>query len=340
MSKAYFRPIVRTESARPKGAQRLAGGWGWFDQVEVLIRNGASDIIPASELSPDTRDLLTAPRSDLSGLSFHRPRLMGILNVTPDSFSDGGGHVSASAAVERSAEMIADGVNIVDVGGESTRPGADFVPSSEEIERTCPPIAQVRAAHGVALSIDTRKADVAEAAVKAGASMINDVSGLSFDAGMAETVAASGLPVCVMHAQGDPKTMQDKPEYDDVLLDVYDYLEKRIEFAVTAGIDQTRIIVDPGIGFGKTLEHNLQLLEGISLFHALGCPILLGASRKRFIGTLGNAPDAAARLGGSVAVALFGVNQGVQILRVHDTFATKQAIDLHMAMIGASRNDA
>ncbi|SHG82233.1 dihydropteroate synthase [Cognatiyoonia sediminum] len=340
MSKAYFRPIVRTEPARPKGAQRLAGGWCWFDQVVVLIRNGASEIVAASEVSAEILGRLTASRADLSGLSFHRPHLMGILNVTPDSFSDGGEHASASAAVERSGEMIADGVSIVDVGGESTRPGADFVPSSEEINRTFPPIAQVRTAHDVAISIDTRKADVAEAAVKAGASMINDVSGLSFDDRMAETVAASGLPVCIMHAQGDPKTMQDKPEYDDVLLDVYDYLEERIEIAVAAGIGRTKIIVDPGIGFGKTLVHNLQLLEGISLFHGLGCPILLGASRKRFIGTLGNAPDAADRLGGSVAVSLFGVNQGVQILRVHDTFATKQAIDLHMAMIGASRNDA
>ncbi len=263
---------------------------------------------------------------------------MGILNVTPDSFSDGGGdHVTLETAVARARAMARD-ADILDIGGESTRPGAAEVSIDEEIRRTAPVIEAIRAAGMTTpISIDTRKARVAEAALDAGgANMVNDVSAFLFDPELADLVADRDVPVCLMHTQGSPETMQADPRYDNVLFDVYDHLEERISAACVSGIQRDRIIVDPGIGFGKTLDHNLSLLRGLSLFHDLGLPILLGgASRKRFIGTIGGADEAKDRMaGGSVAVALFAAQQGAQILRVHDTFETRQALDLHLAMIG------
>ena len=190
----------------------------------------------------------------------------------------------------------------------------------------------VRKATDCPVSIDTRKSAVARAAMDAGANLINDVAALTYDTGMASFVAQCDAPVCLMHAKGDPATMQDDPHYDNVLLDVYDFLAARIDACVAAGITRDRIVVDPGIGFGKTLAHNIALLRGLPLFHGLGCPILLGASRKRFIGTLADAPDAADRMAGSVAVALQGVAAGVQFLRVHDIKETRQAVCLQMAV--------
>jgi len=221
---------------------------------------------------------------------------------------------------------------IIDIGGESTRPGAALVPDSEEIDRTVPVIAGLRRQTDVALSIDTRKAAVARAAIKAGAGLINDVSGFTYDPALASLAAQSGLPVCVMHAQGDPATMQQAPHYDNVLLDVYDFLETQVTALERAGIARDQVVVDPGIGFGKTTAHNLALLRNIALFHGLGCAILLGASRKRFIGEVGNAPPADARAPGSIAVGLAALGQGVQILRVHDVAETAQAIRLWQAV--------
>ena len=335
MTKRYYRPLVRSDFAKPENAKPIAGGWCWFDTVEVIERDGPSRLLSSDDLPQDVLERLTNDRADVAGLSMSHPQIMGILNVTPDSFSDGGQYDATEAAVMRAKEMVAEGASIIDVGGESTRPGADFIPADVESERVFAPIAGVRTASEVPISIDTRKASVAENAVKAGATLINDVSALTFDVDMTSTVADAKVPVCLMHAQGDPKTMQADPTYRNVLLDVYDFLEESITKAVASGIAREKIIVDPGIGFGKTLQHNMELLRGLSLFHGLGCPILLGASRKRFIGELGQAPDAKDRMAGSVSVALFGVSQGVQILRVHDTYETKQALDLHMAMIGA-----
>jgi len=223
---------------------------------------------------------------------------------------------------------------------ESTRPGADFIPAEVEITRTAPVIAGLRAA-GVTtpISIDTRKAAVGQAAVAAGAGLINDVSGFTFDADLAPLAAAAGVPVCVMHAQGDPATMQQDPQYEDVLLDVYDFLAAQIDQLVALGTRRSQILADPGIGFGKTLDHNLALLHRLSLFHTLGVPILLGASRKRFIGTLGNAPQADARAPGSIAVALAGMAQGAQVVRVHDVAQTVQARALWEAVTGARTTD-
>ena len=260
------------------------------------------------------------------------PQIMGILNVTPDSFSDGGAHNGAEAAIAAGQQMVTKGAALIDVGGESTRPGASFVSPDEEIARVEPAIAGLRARLDKPISIDTRKTLVARAALSAGANLVNDVSGFTFDPDLASVCAKASVPVCVMHAQGDPATMQQNPTYDDVLLDVYDYLHDRIEALVTAGLDRNQIIADPGIGFGKTLDHNLTLLNRISLFHGLGVPILLGASRKKFIGTISGTTLASDRIAGSVAVALAAVAQGVQIVRVHDVAKTAQALALWQAV--------
>ncbi len=218
------------------------------------------------------------------------------------------------------------------MGGESTRPGAAAVPIDDEIARTAPVIEAIRAALAVPVSIDTRKTAVARAAVRAGADMINDVAGFTFDPDLAPFAAEHALPVCVMHAQGTPETMQHSPRYDDVLLDVYDWLEARVAFLTALGIPRARIAVDPGIGFGKTRAHNLRLLQNLSLFHGLGCPVLLGASRKRFIGDVTGTPVAAERVPGSLAVAVMAAGQGVQILRVHDVAETRAALAMWEAV--------
>lgn len=328
-----WRPLVQSGAARPKGAVPLAGGALWFAQVERLERGRRSEVVPAAEAGA-ALEALSAPRADFAGLSMAGPRIMGILNVTPDSFSDGGRFLATGAAV-RQARAMAEGADILDIGGESTRPGAAPVEISEEIARTAPVIAALRAG-GITLpiSIDTRKAAVAEAALGAGAQVVNDVAALSYDAGLGPLVAARGAPVILMHHQGTPEVMQADPRYDDVLLDVHDWLADRLAAALAMGIPRDRIALDPGIGFGKTVEHNLALLRGLSLFHGLGQPVLLGASRKRFIGSIGAAAEAQARMPGSVAVALAGVAQGVQMIRVHDVAETRQALRLWQAVNG------
>ncbi|WP_294620887.1 dihydropteroate synthase [uncultured Roseovarius sp.] len=328
---AYYRPIPRTDHARPEAALTLAGGWTWFDTVEVLYRDAPARLMPAADLPPDARERLTAPRAPIAGLGFEAPHLMGILNVTPDSFSDGGENYDRQFAITHAATMQAQGASIIDVGGESTRPGAKEVAIDEEIRRTAPVIKAIREASAVPISIDTRKAPVARAAHEAGANLINDVAGFTFDPALAPFAAEAGLPVCVMHAQGTPDIMQVDPRYDNVALDIYDYLEDRIKALEAAGIPRAQIITDPGIGFGKTLDHNLTLLQNLALFHSLGCPILLGASRKRFIGTLGGTEEARHRAPGSIAVALAGVAQGVQLLRIHDVRETAEALRLWQA---------
>jgi dihydropteroate synthase len=329
----YYRPIAMTDAARPAGALPLAGGWCWFTMVEVLERGQAPFLVPAQEVPEPQRSRLTAPRPALAGLRMDRPQIMGILNVTPDSFSDGGRFLAPTAALAQAQAMVKQGAALLDIGGESTRPGAEEVPEEEEIARTAPVIAALGAA-AVPLSIDTRKAAVATAALAAGAAVVNDVSALGFDRGMAGVVAQAGVPVVLMHAQGTPATMQNDPIYDDVLLDVYDELDRRIAVAGAAGIPRTRIVADPGIGFGKTVAHNLALIRGLSLFHGLGCPVLLGASRKRFIGAISGQDQADRRVAGSLAVALAGVAQGVQLLRVHDVEETRAALALWQALSG------
>jgi dihydropteroate synthase len=254
-----------------------------------------------------------------------QPLVMGIVNVTPDSFSDGGRFADSASAAAAGSAMAEEGAAIVDVGGESTRPGAKPVWPGDESERVVPVIRQL-AGGGAAVSIDTRNSEVMTAALAAGARLVNDVSALTHDPRSAEVVAAAGVPVVLMHHQGSPETMQEAPRYDDVLVEVYLWLEERIAAAQGAGIERSKILVDPGFGFGKTVAHNLELMNGLALFHSLGCPLVLGASRKRTIGALSGEAPADQRLGGSIALALKAAEQGAHILRVHDVFETVQAL--------------
>lgn len=328
-----YRPLPQSDPARPEGAFPLAGGPLWFDRVALHEAGAPPRPLPAGAAPAEVLARLTAPRPAICGLALDRPRIMGILNVTPDSFSDGGRHADPEAALARARDLLAAGADILDIGGESTRPGSDPVPGAEELSRVLPTIAGLRAAGVTApISIDTRKAAVAEAAFAAGADLWNDVSALGHDPGSLAVAAASGRPVCLMHAQGDPKTMQAAPAYADVLLEVADHLEARVAAAEAAGIARGRILVDPGIGFGKTVAHNVALIRGLATLHGTGCAILFGASRKRFIGALGDAPDPLARAPGSLAVALEALRQGAQVLRVHDVAETRQALALWSAL--------
>ncbi|MEM6664041.1 MAG: dihydropteroate synthase [Pseudomonadota bacterium] len=320
------------------GGHSLAGGALRFREVEVLCRNRPAEVVPfdaVAALWPEAQPALeriACPRADLTGIKLSTPRVMGVVNVTPDSFSDGGQLAGPEAAIAHAMTMVADGADILDIGGESTRPGATPVGEDEETERVIPVIeGLISRGCAVPISIDTRNAAVAKAAIDAGARIINDVSALTHDPdSLNSALAADG--VCLMHALGDPRTMQNNPTYENVLLDIYDYLADRLAAATTHGIDPAEVLVDPGIGFGKTIAHNLDLVRNLSLFHGLGCGMLLGVSRKGFIGKLGVEPQADLRLGGSLAVGLAGLDQGAQILRVHDVKQTAQAVRLWRAL--------
>lgn len=326
MTRTYYQPIPHTVAGQ---GLPLAGGPIRFSMVLRRSRAGV-EVMDAADLPDPIIERLSAPRPSVCGVPMNDgARIMGILNVTPDSFSDGGLFDGPGTARGHATQMAADGADILDIGGESTRPGAEFVPADEEIRRTAGVIAGLRGEAGMPpISIDTRKAEVAAAAIDAGAALFNDVSAFTYDADSLGVAAERGVAVCLMHAAGDPKTMQDKPQYDDVLLDIYDYLDARVAAAEAAGISREKIIVDPGIGFGKTLRHNLDLINNLAIFHGLGCPILFGASRKRFIGTLSGVSEASDRLAGSVAAAVDAARQGAQIIRVHDVLATRQALDV------------
>ena len=350
-ARTYLRPTAFVDS--PFGhdgkVARLAGGLGWFSAVEIIRdENGriTNELVEVARIEQTIDDMppdaeaawerLTSPRAPLilgeRTIRLDQPQVVGIVNVTPDSFSDGGRHEDPSAAAEAGHAMSAAGAALVDVGGESTRPGAKPLWEEDELKRVLPVVEQL-ARSGTAVSIDTRKAAVMESALAAGAALVNDVSALTFDEHSAELVARAGCPVVLMHHQGTPETMQQAPHYArPVLLEVYDWLEARIVAAVAAGIGRTRIIVDPGIGFGKNVQHNLQLLNGLSMLHGLGCPIMLGASRKRMIGALAGEAPADQRLAGSLALALKGAEHGVQLLRVHDVPETVQALRVWRGM--------
>lgn len=262
------------------------------------------------------------------------PYVMGVLNVTPDSFSDGGQWEGASAP--RGLAMLEAGADIIDVGGESTRPGSEPVDEGQEIARVVPVIAALRAATKAPISIDTMKPAVARAAMQAGASIWNDVMALR-SPGALETAASLHRPVVLMHMQGEPRTMQQDPQYDDAPLDVYDYLAARVDACLAAGIGRQRIAIDPGIGFGKNDSHNVAILGSLGLYHGLGCAVLLGVSRKSFVGRLSAGEPPKGRLPGSLAAALGGLDQGVQILRVHDVAETAQARAIWHAITTSGR---
>jgi dihydropteroate synthase len=340
VSRTYLRPTAFIDTPVNFDGQtaRLAGGMMFFSAYEIItVADGkrAARLVPLDRFEPTAAEAflhvnITAPRAPLilgeRTIRLDQPQVMGILNMTPDSFSDGGKHnADPIEAAAIGIDMAAAGAAIIDVGGESTRPRAPVVWEGDEIVRTQPVIERLVTA-GAAVSIDTRKASVMEAALSAGATMVNDVSALLFDTQALALMARSTCPVVLMHSPDAAKTLHDGPAQSDPLIETYDWLEARIASVVASGIDRARIIIDPGIGFGKTVAANLAIINGLSLFHGLGCPILLGASRKRFIGALSNEAPVAERLGGSVAVVLEGAKQGVQILRVHDVAESVQAL--------------
>ncbi|MEE8259251.1 MAG: dihydropteroate synthase [Sphingomonadales bacterium] len=346
--KLYLRPTALGRAGLDLGLSLpLGAGTVTFSSLELILRNDGRRLyqgtFPVTSLTslkdqlPEAAagqfdqvlDHLTSPRQALqfsrgSSLSFAAPLVMGILNITPDSFSDGGDFFDASSVKNRAVEIFKSGADLIDVGAESTRPGASEVPVKEELERLEPLFKVIRDLPGP-VSIDTRKAAVMAAGLAAGAGIINDVSALSFDTGAA--LAANAAPgIVLMHARGDPKTMQDNPEYGDVLLDVYDYLEARIEAAVASGISREKLIIDPGIGFGKTTAHTLELLRGLSLFQGLGCPLLIGVSRKRFLGELTGEKEPKKRLSSGLAAAILAAGQGAHIIRTHDVAEMRHAL--------------
>lgn len=336
-------------------AAAVIGGQAWpladgplaFTSVGVIWREAGENwiaLLPFAELSAwaegETEDVarevgrwvrrVGAARPSWAGLSMDRPRLMGIVNVTPDSFSDGGRNLAADAALAHALEMVAAGADIIDVGGESTRPGAAPVPVEEEIARVVPVISRL-ARQGVTVSVDTRHAAVMRAALAAGARIINDVTALEAP-GSLEVAASSDAALILMHMQGQPQTMQADPRYDCAPVDVYDYLAGRVAACEAAGVARSRVMVDPGIGFGKTASHNVQILASLALLHGLGCPVLLAASRKSFVGQLSRAEPPDRRLAGTLTAHLTGLSAGVQLIRVHDVAEAAQSLSIFTAI--------
>jgi len=325
MAKTYYRPagLVYGPDARTLIQEGRGGSLGGlsaiaYTMVEIIVREGRGVSRRVVPFAPSLA--LPAPAAPPA-----RPLVMGIVNVTPDSFSDGGRHAAAEQAIAHGLKLAAEGADILDVGGESTRPGSEGVDEGEELARVVP-VVEGLAAAGHKVSCDTRKAPVMRAALKAGAAIINDVSALQYDPQSLAAMAEADCPVVLMHAQGDPKTMQLSPNYADVALDVFDALEARIATCVAAGIAKERLIADPGIGFGKSFRHNLDLLHQFTLFHGLGVALLMGLSRKGFVGALTGEKTAANRVNGSVGGALWSALNGAHILRVHDVKATVEAL--------------
>ena len=359
----YIRPIatVPGPQAEHGNAIRLAGGMVYASRFAVILRQdgrvaerwlAAPDTIAGvlgelpdgvgAEAEAQWANLTLAhPPLELGArtIRLDQPQVMGILNVTPDSFSDGGQFMDDPEAVAgQAAAMLEAGAAIIDIGGESTRPGAEAVWEGEEIKRVQPAVERA-AKMGAAISIDSRRPAVWEMALGHGPAILNDVSALRADPRSAEFVAASGMPVVLMHAPGPADKLHEGADYTNVALDVFDWLRAARDRAVEAGVERSRIILDPGIGFGKSLADNLALLNALPMFHALGQPLLLGASRKRMIGALSNEEGADNRLGGSLALAVAGMNAGVQLLRVHDVAATVQARNVWRGLRDAALTD-
>jgi dihydropteroate synthase len=350
MAGIYLQPVglfyaeVARDAVALGGALPLAGSSMAFGAVRLwegeaghvrhtILRT--PEILAVQE--PRVRALLeriAAPRAHIAGLDMNGPKIMGVVNVTPDSFSDGGDSARSADAIALARRLEAEGASIIDIGAESTRPGAQPLENAAELARLLP-VLRGLADLKAPVSVDTRKPDVMRQAVRAGAAIINDVSGLTYSSDSLAAATELGKPVILMHAQGEPATMQDNPVYKDAVIEVYDYLESRIEAAGNAGISRDRIVADPGIGFGKTLSHNLSILRNVGIFHGLGVPLLTGTSRKGFIGKITGAAAPKDRLAGSLASAADAISQGVQIVRVHDVKATREALAVWQALYGS-----
>jgi dihydropteroate synthase len=313
---------------------------GTFDQLKHVIRSITANYVPENLAKKIDSLLDNYMRSDYK-ISCRgnildlgsRTHIMGILNVTPDSFSDDGLYNDAAKAFVRARDMAAAGADIIDIGGESTRPGAEPLSEEEELRRIIPIIEHLAAVLTVPISVDTYKAPVAKKALEAGASIVNDISGLRFSADMAKVVADYGAAVVIMHIKGTPRDMQQNPVYDDVVVDVMSYLEEGIAIAVKAGVDREKILIDPGIGFGKTLEHNLTLLNRLDELRSLGRPIVLGTSRKKFIGTILGIPVPGQRVDGTAPTLALGIERGASVVRVHDVARMAQVVRMTDAVL-------
>lgn len=359
MTSFYLRPIALADSPQNEdgAAVRLAGGMVYASRFALIGRDGHKVVSRAlygvRELEAALPGLPEAVREQWDGLNrahaplqcgtrtvrLDQPQVLGILNVTPDSFSDGGEFLDRpDVAAAHAAAMLEAGAALIDIGGESTRPGAPAVWEGDELKRVIPIVERV-AAMGAAISVDTRRPGVMQAAVAAGAHVFNDVSALRHDPRSLEFAAASGVPVVLMHAPGEGDDLHAGGTYADVVLDVFDWLRARRDTALAAGIAREKIVLDPGIGFGKTLAENLALMNALPLYHALGQPLLVGASRKRMIGALSNEAAADQRLGGSVVLAVKALDAGVQLLRVHDVAETVQALRVWRGLRDAALTD-
>jgi len=339
----YVRPIL--SNLKTKKSLQLKNLPIYFDKVEVikkLNKRISKKIFFLDRLDDlnekdkkfvsDKLEVLQSPYKQLKSLKLEIPKIMGILNVTPDSFSDGGEYDEPANAYKHYKQMISEGAEIIDIGGESTRPGSKTVAVKKEISRILPVLKKIKTIkkNKVLISLDTRKSKVASELKGKGVDVINDVSGLRYDKNMMKFLSKNKFPFILMHSISNPQNMQRKINYQNVLLDVYDFFEKRIAKCNEIGISSSNIILDPGIGFGKTMKQNFTLIKNIALFHSLGCPLLLGASRKSFIGKLSKNNLNHNRIGGSVSSVVYGLSQGVSIFRVHDVHETKQAIKLYL----------
>ena len=325
----YFFPEINYLQGEVEHMHTIFGGNTVFNSFRVIERNKGSCIISSSKVKKEFLDRFILKPSSTLGLNFETPIVMGILNVTPDSFYDGERSFSEKQFVEKGLGLLKAGCCILDVGGESTRPGAKEVSSSTEIERVAGVIKKIKKCAPTAIiSVDTRKAIVAEEALQAGATIVNDISAGSFDKKMFNVVAKYNAGICLMHSQGLPENMQDDPHYDNVLLDIYDYLNERITEAESKGISRMNIMLDPGIGFGKNSRHNIEIIKKTSLFLGLGRPLMIGLSRKSFIGEIVSERLPSARLAGSIAAMLKTLSNGVNIFRVHDVKETADAIKI------------
>ncbi len=263
---------------------------------------------------------------------FHSPKVMGILNVTPDSFSDGGDFFSQEAAFLRALQMAEEGAEIIDIGGESTRPGAASVSVQEELDRVIPLVEKIHAELPLFISVDTSKAEVMREAIAAGAQMINDVAALRYEGSLEVIASSPNVYVCLMHMPGNPRTMQENPQYEDVVFEVNTFLQDRLQTCLTAGISSSRILIDPGFGFGKTFEHNLQLMNQLQTFTSLSYPVLIGVSRKSMLGKILNKP-VSERLYGGLALAVLALRQGVKVIRTHEVAPTVDVIKVTQALL-------
>ena len=312
-----------------------------FNKIEIISRNSKKTIVindikklPQAMKDKVNKDLkvIIKKKNNFSNLNFKKaPNIMGVLNLTPDSFSDGGKFNKKKAGLKHAIDLFKFGADIVDVGGESTRPGSKSISEKKEWNRIEKIIKKI--SKKIPLSLDTRKANIMNKGIKSGIRLINDVSGLSYDIKTIEVLKKSKSPFVIQHSQGSPEKMQNNPRYKNELLDVYDFFEKKIKFLRSKGIKHKKIIVDPGIGFGKNLKHNMNLIRGVSIFHSLGFPILLGLSRKKFIKDLSGENDTKERIGGTIASSLYSMMQGVQILRIHDVNELIQSIKVFKQLI-------